>query len=61
MPLMKQPTKLQIINTLQKTQVHSLMVKDSIVKNDVPGLQKELKDFIGNGSKNVSLIIIKES
>ena len=61
MPLMPQPTKTQLINTLQRTQIHTLIVKDSVSKNDIPTIQKELKDFIGTGSKNVSMIVIKET
>jgi hypothetical protein len=50
-----------LLESLRKTQIHSFIIKDAITKNDVPTIQKDLKDFIGNGAKSVSVIIIKES
>jgi hypothetical protein len=41
--------------------INSLIVKDSVSKQDTSSLSKEIKDFIGNGAKNVSVIIIKEN
>jgi hypothetical protein len=62
MPITTTPTtKPQLIQSIQKIQINRFIIKDAITKNDIPAIQKELKDFIGNGAKNVSVIIIKES
>jgi hypothetical protein len=54
-------TKSQFIQSIQRTQINSSIIKDTIAKSDLPAIQKELKDFIGVASRNVSLIAIKES
>jgi len=54
-------TKQELIRTLQGTQINKFTIKDAITKTDLPVISKEIKDFIGNGSRNVSIIVIKES
>ena len=54
-------TKVQLIQSIQKTQINKFIIKDAITKNDLPVISKEIKDFIGNGAKNISIIIIKET
>ena len=54
-------TKVQLIQSIQKTQINKFIIKDAITKNDLPVISKEIKEMIGNGARNVSLIVIKET
>jgi hypothetical protein len=54
-------TKNELLESIRKSKVQSFVTRDSITKQDVQSVTKELQSFIGNGSKNVSVIFLKES
>ena len=53
-------TKPKLISAIQKIHVDKIDVKEIHSKNEIRELPKQIQDFYGNGSKTVSMILIRE-
>ena len=54
-------SKPDLIRAIQNTKISQFVVKDAIAKSDTQGIKRDLDTFIGNNSKSVSVIFIKET
>ena len=54
-------SKPDLIRAIQNTKISQFVVKDAIAKSDTQGIKRELDQFIGNNTKSVSVIFIKEA
>ena len=54
-------SKPDLIRAIQNTKISQFVVKDAVAKTDTQGIKRELDQFIGNNTKSVSVIFIKET
>ena len=54
-------SKPDLIRAIQNTKISQFVVKDAIAKSDTQGIKRDLDTFIGNNTKSVSVIFIKET
>ena len=54
-------SKPDLIRAIQNTKISQFVVKDAIAKSDTQGIKRDLDQFIGNNTKSVSVIFIKET
>ena len=54
-------SKPDLIRAIQNTKISQFVIKDAIAKSDTQGIKRDLDTFIGNNTKSVSVIFIKET